>query len=789
MTPEQFQRVQDLFRRCSAIPADLRRDLLDEQCADDAEVRGKVERMLDLADRQAAEPTAAGFLGGPALGVGFHVDSAVELDRFIAGEFARTGRYRLLEPLGEGGFGTVYRAEQLLPVRRIVAIKVIKPGMDTRRVLARFEAERQALARMNHPGIAAVFDAGATESGRPYFTMELAEGSPITAHCNAARLDIQGRISLFLQVCEAIQHAHQKGVIHRDLKPSNIVVTDIGERAIPKVIDFGIAKAALDDTGSEPFTVEHGQFIGTPEYVSPEQASGDRDIDTRADIFSMGIVLYELMAGTTPLDRATAGSADIERIRALIRESAPMPPSSRVRALGQRAASVASERRTDPASLRRTLRGDLDWIVMKAIEKNRAARYDTIGAMADDLRRYLNREPIAARPQSGWYRFRRFAARNRVAMTAGTLFLLLLVGGIVGTSMGMLSARRSAAIAREEAAIAKAVSDFLNFDLLMAIEVHAKGHDATMRELLDIASQRIEGRFPDQPRIELAVRCSLGRAYKYLGQFEIAERHLRRATELGRVTSLAASTDRVAALLMLAEVCNATGRSADSIPLLAEALPVAIESGGESGWDTLLVTHNLASSYRILHDFAAAEPLYLRVIETRRALPDDSNNRRELLIATSNLASMYMTQDRLEQAEPMVQDVLERARRHLGPEHTVTMKATNDLAGVLRRRGRFEEAEAVLLPLIEIIRRLRGDNHLHTLYVESELATLRTDQGRLEDALQVRMSVAQRMIDTLGINSAPARTEIGSVIELCDRLGRKTEAELWRTKLNEPIAR
>ena len=339
------------------------------------------------------------------------------------------GPYKLLEQIGEGGMGVVFMAEQTQPVRRKVALKVIKPGMDTRQVVARFEAERQALAMMDHPNIAKVHDAGATESGRPYFVMELVRGIPITDYCDREQLAIPERLELFVLVCRAVQHAHQKGVIHRDLKPSNILVTVIDGVAVPKVIDFGVAKATGASLTERTLFTGFHQFIGTPQYMSPEQADlSGVGVDTRSDIYALGVLLYELLTGTMPFDAATLKRAAFDELRRIIREEEPPRPSTRLGSLGTTRATVSANRRTDARRLDRALRGELDWIVMKALEKDRRRRYETASAFAADVLCYLKDEPVEACPPSAWYRFRKFARRNtRALLTAAAVALAVVL--------------------------------------------------------------------------------------------------------------------------------------------------------------------------------------------------------------------------------------------------------------------------------------------------------------------------------------------------------------------------
>src|SRR5262245_6426545 len=371
------------------------------------------------------------------------------------------GPYKLLERIGEGGFGSVWMAEQREPVKRRVAVKLIKLGMDTKQVIARFEAERQALAMMDHPNIAKVLDAGSTETGRPYFVMEYIRGVPILEYCDKERLDTQARLELFTSVCQAIQHAHQKGIIHRDIKPSNVLVTLHDGVPVPKVIDFGIAKATNSELTNKTLFTEHRQMVGTPAYMSPEQAEmSGLDIDTRSDVYSLGVLLYELLTGTTPFDtRSLLESGYAEMLRA-IREDEPHKPSTRISTLGDTGTRTAQQRRVELKKLSLLLRGDLDWIVMKCLEKDRTRRYETASALAADIRRHLFDEPVTASPPGAGYRLRKFVKRHRAQATAAAVVLGALVLGAVGTTVGMIWADHEAE--RAEAAKTHATLAALN---------------------------------------------------------------------------------------------------------------------------------------------------------------------------------------------------------------------------------------------------------------------------------------------------------------------------------------
>jgi serine/threonine protein kinase/Flp pilus assembly protein TadD len=406
---------------------------LDEVCGEDADLRQRVEQFL------AAQADIGSFLESPAA-----VPLIATVDEPISERPGTViGPYKLLEQIGEGGFGVVFMAEQQQPLRRKVALKVLKPGMDTRQVVARFEAERQALALMDHPHIAHVFDGGATASGRPYFVMELVRGIPITAFCDQNHLGVRERLGLFVSVCQAVQHAHQKGIIHRDLKPTNVLVTLHDDKAVVKVIDFGVAKATGQQLTEKTLFTNFAQMIGTPLYMSPEQAQmSGLDVDTRSDIYSLGVLLYELLTGTTPFDKERLRTAGYDEIRRIIREVEPARPSTRMSTLGQAGATASANRGSDPKRLWQLLRGELDWIVMKALEKDRNRRYESANAFAADVRRYLSDEPVQACPPSAAYRFGKFARRNKARLGIAGLVLLMMV--LAGAGGGWLMRDRAA---------------------------------------------------------------------------------------------------------------------------------------------------------------------------------------------------------------------------------------------------------------------------------------------------------------------------------------------------------
>ena len=446
----QFSKEKDIFVEAEGIsdPAE-RQQFLDRACGGDENLRDRIDKLL------SAHIENEGFIPvDPNEQTKFSLETAPR-----EGEGSIIGRYKLLQNIGEGGCGVVYMAEQQTPVVRRVALKIIKLGMDTKQVIARFEAERQALAMMDHPNISKVLDAGATDNGRPFFVMELVRGVRITEFCDQQNLDTKERLKLFMDVCSAIQHAHQKGVIHRDIKPSNILVTMHDHKSVPKIIDFGIAKATQQRLTDKTLFTQFHQFIGTPAYMSPEQAQmSGLDVDTRTDIYSLGVLLYELLTGRTPLDAKELTKADYDEMRRRIRDEEPIYPSTQLSSMNPaELTTTATRRNTEPARLNRIMRGELDWIVMKALEKNRKRRYETATELALDVQRYLNLEPVKAAAPSSLYRFRKFARRNQAALiTAAIILILLTVGSVVSTGLAI-----KATIAQRNAdALAKNVGDF-----------------------------------------------------------------------------------------------------------------------------------------------------------------------------------------------------------------------------------------------------------------------------------------------------------------------------------------
>jgi serine/threonine protein kinase len=512
-----MQRV-DLFHEVLEQPPDRQAAFIEERHAGDPELVERLRRLLaghHRAEQSGDDTTRIGYA--------HRVTVVDETPEWI-------GPYRVLEMIGEGGMGVVYAAEQAEPLRRRVAVKVIKLGMDTKEVIARFEAERQALAMLDHPGVAKVFDAGSTDTGRPYFVMELVKGLPLTEYCAKHKLPLRDRLRLFVQMCDAVQHAHQRGIIHRDLKPTNVLIAAPEGRPIPKVIDFGVAKATASRLSERAVFTEQGKLIGTPEYMSPEQAEmSGMDVDTRTDVYSLGVLLYELLTGVLPFDSKKLRSGGHAEVQRIIREVDPPRPSARLSELARVGTPAAMD---GTASVRR-LRGELDWIVMRAIEKDRTRRYESASALYQDIERYLADEPVLAGPPSAAYRLRKLIKRHRLIAFAIISTLLAGVAGVAGLTIGLINAREAQVLADRRADNALVAADFLQ-RILFQIDPEFGGGRLSLQEVIDIASRSVEADLAGYPEVEASVRESIGVAYRRLSMYAEAEPHLRKSLEIRR---------------------------------------------------------------------------------------------------------------------------------------------------------------------------------------------------------------------------------------------------------------
>jgi serine/threonine protein kinase/tetratricopeptide (TPR) repeat protein len=724
----------EIFSEASLGPDGRRAAYLDRACDGDPELRAEVESLLSTRE------LVSNFLDAPTVSGG---DLSVEGgdlpdDAFSDREPHRVGRYSIVERIGEGGFAVVYCASQNHPIRREVALKVLKLGMDTKQVIARFESERQVLARMDHPNIARIFDAGAAADGRPYFAMELVDGAPITAYCDANRLSIHERLGLFVQVCQAVQHAHQKGIIHRDLKPSNILVTQVDGAAVPKVIDFGIAKAMESGGSAHTAFTELRHFVGTPQYMSPEQAgAGDGDVDTRSDIYSLGVLLYELLTGVTPFDVETVRQPSFERVRREVREAEPLRPSTRVSAMGAAAAGAAAVRGLDGPRLRRVLARELDWVVVKAIDKDRTLRYDTAAALSDDVRRYLAYEPVVAGPPHTLHRLRLFVRRHRGPLLAATAVAVALLLGLAGTTFGLVRAKRDRA--RTEAALAEAeqVSRFLADMLRSANPDRARGQQLLVRDVLDRTARSLDqGKLGDRPLVEAGIRMALGSSYESLGMFAEAERQFRRSLELRQRVLGDENRETAKAILGLAGTLSAAGESRVAESLVRRGLGIQERVLGATHPETLDTHCMLAWAIWTNGDVEGAKAELSNVIGLSRGAAGAGGtaaSRERLADALSKLGVVLLDTDP-DGAEPLFAEALTLDRAAHGDKYRNVARNMSNLAAVRMKRGDFKAAEAFWREVLRLQRQMLPADHQDIAWTLRLLGKARAGQGDLADA-------------------------------------------------------
>ena len=725
------------------------------------------------------------------------------------------GPYRLLELLGEGGMGDVWLAEQKEPVHRRVALKIIKLGMDTKQVLARLEAERQALAVMDHPNIARFFDGGATETGRPYFVMELVRGIPITGYCDKNRLTTEERIRLFIDVCKAVQHAHHKGVVHRDLKPSNVLVGVKDNDPVVKIIDFGIAKAIGQDLTDRTLVTRMGQMIGTPEYMSPEQAEmSGLDLDTRTDVYSLGVMLYELLVGALPFDLRKRWD---RAIRVAIRDSEVPRPSTKLSSLGKTQDKIAEYRRTTPSALKRGLKTDLDWIILKAMEKDRTRRYETANGLALDLERHLNDEPILARAPSARYRLGKFLKRHRAGVAASAVVLAALVGGLSLATIGMVRAQRAERRAEQEAEAARQVSDFLVELFKVNDPSEARGNAITAREILDRGAERIESELGEQPLVQARLLRTMGEVFMSLGLYEQAESMLEDAVDLDRENLDPGHPQSTLSTFELGRLLHKQGRydeaevhyretvesleaaGAGEDARLATALDglgnLMIEQGRydeaegfilrglsmlESGVtpDSIPLADNLEALGTLRSrqgDWEGADTLFERTLAIREAVLGATHP--DVAHSLSNLGAVRWRLGRRDEAEQLLRRSLDVRTDILGPDHPDLGANLLNLGILLFSQEKFAEAEEHYRRAIEIWEGSIGSDHIRMATALNNLARLYWLQGNQEDAesLYLRaLDIKQRILEPDDISLAATMHGLAAVYH---EQGRFSEAE------------
>ena len=760
MDPERLEQIERLYHAALEHQQGDRAIFLREACPTDEALRREVETLL------AYGTEVEGFIESPAMELAAralaqdevlsHETAAIDgtSDRKVGCLPAQIGHYRILRLLGEGGMGTVYEAEQENP-RRVVALKIVKPGLADAEMLRRFGQEAQVLGRLQDPGIAQIYEAGTADTGfgpQPYFAMEFIRGKSLRDYADEHHLNTRQRLELMAQICEAVHHAHQRGLIHRDLKPANILVDETGR---PKVLDFGVARVTDSDAQTTRHT-EFGQLVGTLAYMSPEQVAGDPlELDTRSDVYALGVILYELLADRLPY-----------KISGLVYEA------------------IQTVRAEDPAplgSISRTYRGDIETIAAKALEKDKDRRYSSAAGLAADIRRYLNDEPIIARPPSATYQLQKFARRHRALVAGVTGMVVVLIMGIFASTLEATRAWRAEQAARTESATAKAVNDFLQNDLLSQASANQQAKpetkpdpDLKVRTALDRAAAKIEGKFREQPVVEAAIRLTIGNTYKDLGLYPNAQRQMERALDLRRRAlgtenpeTLSAMDDlavayshegkytqaepllrkvlevytrvlgpenlnTLQAMNNLATLYEDEGKDAQTEPLLRKVLQVTVRVLGAEHPHTLATMSNLAGLYRHEGKYAEAESSYSNVLQVAvRVLGAEHPN---TLISMTNLGVLYLDQGKYAQAEPLLSKVLDVQRRVLGEEHPDTLTSMASVGALYRYQGKYSQAEPLFRKMLEVRRRVLGEEHPNTLLSMASLALVYDDQGKYAQA-------------------------------------------------------
>ena len=783
MEPERWQEIERLCYSALNEEKSARAAFLERACGRDEALRRAVELLLAQHEKDDD------FLEVPAMEVAAKVlareqqDDTSGLDSppptaetapdLTSVEKISIGPYRLLQKLGEGGMGEVWLAEQSKPVRRLVALKLIKAGMDTREVVARFESERQALALMDHPAIAKVFDAGSTPDGRPYFVMEYVAGIPITAYCDKHRMTTRRRMELFIQVCEGVQHAHQKAIIHRDLKPSNILVLEVDGKSMPRIIDFGLAKATSQRLTDGSMYTRVGTLLGTLEYMSPEQANSEgEDIDTRTDVYSLGVVLYQLLVGALPLDLKKLA---YEEILHRLRDKEVPKPSSRIQTHGGDSAITAKNRGTDAPSLTRQLRGDPDAVVLKALEKDRKRRYGSPSELAADLSRYLRNEPVSAHTPSAAYRTRKYIRRHRLGVAIAAAAVLLLVGFATAQGIQLRRTRLERDRANRERDRATRITDFMTNMFTVSDPGEQRGNSVTAREILDKASNDIKTGMAKDPDAQAEMIKVMGEVYMSLGLYSRARDLEQQSLDIRRRILGPENPDTLASMDDLAGALKESGQYVEAAKMFREEIYIERRVLGPENQQTLNAMNNLADDLRYDGHDEEGEKLGRETLDiSRRVL----GPKHPLTLDTmNNLALCLESEGHFPESETLFREVLDSHRRLLGPEHPATLNSMNNLSFAFFAEHRYAEAEQVNREALDIRRRSLGPEHPKTLDSMDNLGFALLCEGRYPEAEKLGRESLDGHRRVLGPEHPETLNAMGTLALVLSREGRYAEAE------------
>ena len=756
-----YDRAKQIFTEAVELAREDRGAYLDEHCAGDADLRAQVEELLLNHQSTLKDPTS----------------DAIEGDYQRGDTIAH---FTIRDRLGSGGMGAVYLAEQSVPVKRRVALKVIKPGFDTRSTLARFQAERQALARMDHPNIAKVLEAGATEAGRPWFAMEYIKGEDLLAYCDDNKLDTRQRLELFIKICSAIQHAHQRGIMHRDLKPGNIMITrDEDDTPQPKVIDFGIAKAISSDLTDMTLHTVIGQMVGTLSYMSPEQVRGSEDIDTRTDVYSLGVILYELVSGQVPFSGKTVGEAGLEAMKKSIREMDPPKPSTQLSSIDvEKASAIAQSRRTDTGSLQSTLRRELEWIPLKALRKDRGERYASPDDLGRDVQRYLDGEALEAGPVTRRYRVKKFVKRNKGPVITAASFILVLIAATVVSLSLLAEAERQRTLADEamdisfvshmDSQIRSGVIEEIRVMLYGIAEIiDSDEQKVKVIEILEDMHSSLDGIRADGsfllPEASVQLRTMMAQVYQAISEFNAAAEQLQLGLDLidlytqqvdSESSDLADDalvngilrSERPFILLLMGYVHRDNGSPEDARKYFQESIDEYQIQHGDQGEGTIRASTAMADllyyqGYTLSQAGKSDEatPYLIEALEIRRRMLGDEDP--DTIMSIGFMGEHLMFNKKFEEAMPYYVEALEAQRRVLGDEHPSTLNSIYAMGYMLSEQGKYDEAMLYCTELLAIQRRVLGDEHPSTLDSMSNMRLLLYQQGKYDEAAKYHQMI------------------------------------------------